>query len=93
MVNILNADQMARLAYTGVWNEPVLRRTVIEKSVKRLRRLFASVFCDIKHVQWLHYLLLENLSKSYLAAYLDILQVSEGGIWIEKENNIFVFRL
>lgn len=68
---------MARLAYTGVWNEPVLRRTVVEKSVKRLRRLFASISWDIKLVQWLHYLLLENLSKNYLAAYLDMLQVQK----------------
>lgn len=66
---------MARLAYSGVWNEPVLRRTVIEKSVKRIRRLFASVSWDPKLVQWLHSLLLENLSTSYLTAYLDILQV------------------
>lgn len=77
MVGILNADHMSRLAYSGVHNEPILRRTIIEKSVKRVRKLLGSVSWDSKLTQWLHHLLLDNLSTSYLAAYLDILQVNE----------------
>lgn len=66
---------MARLAYTGSWNEPILRRAVIDKSVQRVRGLMASISWDTRLTQWLHTLLIEHLSTSYLAAYLDILQV------------------
>lgn len=76
MVNILNSDHLARLACAGVSNEPIIRRTVIDKSVKRVRRLMATVSWDTKLTQWLHQLLIDNLSTQYLAAYLDILQVS-----------------
>lgn len=74
MVNILNSDRMSRLAYTNTHNEPILRRTTVEKSVKRFRQLMAKYSWDIKLAQWLHQLLIENLGTSYLAAYLDILQ-------------------
>lgn len=76
MVNILNSDHMARLACSGVHNEPILRRTIIDKSVKRVRRLMATISWEPKLTQWLHQLLIDNLSTQYLAAYLDILQVS-----------------
>lgn len=76
MVNILNSDHLARLACAGSCNEPILRRTLIDKSVKRVRRLMATVSWDTKLTQWLHQLLIDNLSTQYLAAYLDILQVS-----------------
>lgn len=75
MVNILNSDYIARLAYAGMHNEPVLRRTVIEKSVKRFRHLMATISWDSKVTQWLHQLLLDHLSTKYLSIYLDILQV------------------
>lgn len=68
---------MARLAYNGLPTEAVLRRTVIDKSVKRTRKLFASISWDSKLIQWLHQLLIDNLSTQYLGAYLDILQVSQ----------------
>lgn len=75
MVNILNSDHLARLAYSGIHNEPILRRTVIDKSEKRVRHLMASILWDSKLTQWLHQILIDHLSTSYLAAYLDILQV------------------
>ncbi|RZB39517.1 KAT8 regulatory NSL complex subunit 3 [Asbolus verrucosus] len=74
MVNILNSDHLARLAHTNLHNEPVARRIIIDKSVERVRRLMATVSWDTKYTQWLHQLLIDNLSKQYLAAYLDILQ-------------------
>lgn len=76
MVKILNSDRMARLTYAGSWNEPILRRTIIDKSVQRTRALMASISWDVRLTQWLHNLLIENLSTSYLGAYFDILQVS-----------------
>ncbi|XP_068909025.1 KAT8 regulatory NSL complex subunit 3 isoform X7 [Tenebrio molitor] len=74
IVNILNNDHLARLAHTKSHNEPVARRVTIDKSVERVRRLMATVFWDSKYTQWLHQLLIDNLSTQYLAAYLDILQ-------------------
>lgn len=75
MVNILNSFNLSKLAHTGVHNEPLLRRTVIDKAVQRVRRLLATVSWDPKVVQWLHQVLIDNLDPSYLSAYLDILQV------------------
>lgn len=91
MVSILNADHLARLSYSGVNNEPVLRRTVVEKSVKRIRRLFATISWDPKLTQWLHNLLLENLNASYLAAYLDILQVKRILYLKNASNRLYAF--
>ncbi|GJQ72599.1 putative histone H4-K16 acetylation [Trypoxylus dichotomus] len=73
-VNILNSDYMARLAIAGSHNEPIVRRNIIDKSIARFRQLMASVLWDTKLTQWLHVLLLDNLSTTYLAIYLDILQ-------------------
>lgn len=75
MVNILNSDHLARLAYSEMHNEPILRRTIIDKSEKRVRHLMASILWDPKLTQWLHHVLIDHLSTSYLASYLDILQV------------------
>ncbi|XP_056642327.1 KAT8 regulatory NSL complex subunit 3 isoform X2 [Diorhabda sublineata] len=74
MVSILNNFNLARLAYSNSKNEPLLRRTVVDKAVQRFRRLLASVLWDPKLVQWLHQLLADNLGPHYLAFYLDILQ-------------------
>lgn len=75
MVNILNGFKVAKLAQSGVHNEPLLRRTAIDKAVKRVRRLLATMQWDTKLVQWLHQLLIDNLDPHYLSLYLDILQV------------------
>lgn len=87
MVHILNCDHLARLAHAGASNEPVLRRVTIDKSVKRMRRLMACVSWDVKLTQWLHQLLMDNLSTQYLASYLDILQVRVFhfiNLWVKK---------
>ncbi|CAG9857675.1 unnamed protein product [Phyllotreta striolata] len=74
MVNILNSFNLSKLAYENSSNEPLLRRTIIDKAVQRVRRLLASVLWDSKLTQWLHQILIENLGPHYLAFYLDILQ-------------------
>ncbi|XP_018321326.1 KAT8 regulatory NSL complex subunit 3 [Agrilus planipennis] len=74
MVNILNTDRLSRLTFENSTNEPILRRTVIEKSVKRIRRLLATISWDPKLTQWLHQLLLDHLNGFYLTIYLDMLQ-------------------
>lgn len=79
-VNILNNFYLAKLAQTGVNNEPVLRRTVIDKAVQRVRYLFATVSYDPKLLQWLHQLLVDNLDQQNLASYLDILQTLKSKI-------------
>lgn len=76
MLRILQNDRLGRLVYSNSWNEPVLRRAVIDKSAKRARYLLSSIYWEQKLTQWLHNLLVENLSGAYLTCYLDILQVS-----------------
>lgn len=75
-IGILNTDRLARLTCAGSPNEPVLRRIAIDKSVNRMRRLMVTVSWNPFYTQWLHEILSNHLSTSYLAIYLDILQVS-----------------
>lgn len=74
VTRLLHADRMARLAYKGNANEPVLRRLAVDRTARRLRRIMGSFGWDMKLLQWLHQLLMEKSSFSYLAAYLDALQ-------------------
>uniref|UniRef100_A0A2M4BCR1 Putative kat8 regulatory nsl complex subunit 3 n=1 Tax=Anopheles marajoara TaxID=58244 RepID=A0A2M4BCR1_9DIPT len=74
VARLLDMDRLARLTNTDKQHEPVHRRTVIDKSVSRLRQALASVSWETRLTQWLHSLLVENLPPSYLAIYVDILQ-------------------
>ncbi|KAL3279731.1 hypothetical protein HHI36_017240 [Cryptolaemus montrouzieri] len=74
IVSILNNHNLAKLASKDMKYEAVCRRTAIDKSVQRIRRLMATVFWDQKLTQWLHQLLTDHLSTEYLIIYLDILQ-------------------
>lgn len=74
MCNILDYDQLARLAVCGRQNEGIIRRCSVDKSVSRMRAALAAVHWDIGLTQWLHGLLSECLPPSYMVSYLDILQ-------------------
>lgn len=72
VMRLLHADRLARLAYCNNANEPVLRRLAVDRTARRLRRIMGS--WDIKLLQWLHQVLVEKATVSYVAAYLDALQ-------------------
>lgn len=74
VTRLLHADRLARLAYKGNVNEPVLRRLAVDRTARRLRRLMGSFGWDMKLLQWLHHLLMEKTGLCYVAAYLDALQ-------------------
>jgi len=67
---------LARVSYVGNPFEPVLRRLQINVTAQRISHILTSVSWDCKLTQWLHGILNDNLSWEYLAAYMDVLQVS-----------------
>ncbi|XP_060565534.1 KAT8 regulatory NSL complex subunit 3-like isoform X2 [Ruditapes philippinarum] len=71
---ILHSDRLSRLAFESNINEAVLRRNQVDKTAKRFRQALASVKWDTRMTQWLHGVLLDNLSTTLLAAYIDVLQ-------------------
>lgn len=80
VAKILDLDHLARLAHKDRQHEPVHRRTIIDKSVSRMRQTFAAIAWDTRLTQWLHGLLMEHLPPSYLGAYMDILQTMKAKI-------------
>ncbi|ETN60808.1 testis development protein prtd [Anopheles darlingi] len=80
VARLLDMDRLARLTNTDKQHEPVHRRTVIDKSVSRLRQALANVSWETRLTQWLHSLLVENLPPSYLAIYVDILQTLQANL-------------
>ncbi|XP_032571190.1 uncharacterized protein LOC6609088 isoform X4 [Drosophila sechellia] len=72
--SILDQDQLARLANDKRQHEPIHRRISSDKSASRFRKLLASVSWESRITQWIHALLMEHLSPSYMASYLEILQ-------------------
>lgn len=49
---------------------------LLDKTAAKFRQTLGRVNWDLKLTQWLHNTLLQYMNTSYLAAYLDILQVS-----------------
>jgi len=75
IVKALQGDRLARLAFSGHTNEPILRRLCVDKTAKRVRHILAAAMWDQSAVQWLHATLIASLGQSILAIYLDVLQV------------------
>lgn len=75
VVKALQGDRLARLAFSGHTNEPILRRLCVDKTAKRVRHVLAAAMWDHSAMQWLHSTLIASLGQSVLAIYLDVLQV------------------
>lgn len=71
---VLDLDQMARLAYSKRSGECLRRRSSIDKSVSRMRQALSTIQWDADLTQWLHVLLIKNLTPSYMVSYIEILQ-------------------
>lgn len=71
---VLDLDQMARLAHANRSNEYLRRRSTIDKSVARMRQALGSVHWEPLLTQWLHGILMNHLSPSYMVSYIEILQ-------------------
>lgn len=89
VAQILNTDQLARLANVNKTREPVQRRLTIDKSAQRFREILSNLNWEPRHTQWLHGLLMDYLPPTYMAAYLDILQTLKSKVPTLIEKMVF----
>ena len=81
----LHSEHFSRLAYEKNSAEAVLRRNSLDLTSQKVRKELSKVCWDGKLTQWLHGVLIDNLSHHYLSIYLDVLQVNELELKIELE--------
>lgn len=72
---VLQADRLARLAYTEIEDEPVYRRIHTDRAARKVRQAFADVHWETKVIHWVNEVLLQSLDPILLPVYLDVLQV------------------
>ncbi|KAL5287664.1 KANSL3 family protein [Megaselia abdita] len=89
VAQILNSDQLSRLANVNKAREPVQRRLTIDKSAQRFREILSNLNWEARHTQWLHGLLMDYLPPTYMAAYLDILQTLKAKVPSLVEKMVF----
>lgn len=75
-MKILNSDRLARLTAEGKSNDVIIRRNILEKTVRRLRQLFAGVAqWDERLCQWLHQTLHKHVTPAFLMSYHEAMQL------------------
>ncbi|KAG8176856.1 hypothetical protein JTE90_027160 [Oedothorax gibbosus] len=74
VMNVLYDDKLAKLCHSGSLNEPLKRRTSLDKAARQMRQIFGLVFWNMDLLSWLHKTLLNNLEVSTLSIYIDVLQ-------------------
>lgn len=89
IVSILDADRLSRLTYTNRLHEPIQRRITIDKSAQRFRKALSEVYWESSLVQWLHEMLMSSMPPTYIAVYLDIMQVLKTKVPSLVDNMIF----
>lgn len=79
VVQVLEADYLARLANKGLRDEAVKRHLMIKKTASRLKRIYGSVGWEAYTAQWLHGFLIDKLPAAYLKIYTEAFQVRKLG--------------
>ncbi|KFM75217.1 KAT8 regulatory NSL complex subunit 3, partial [Stegodyphus mimosarum] len=74
VMEVLNADRLAKLVCTGYSNEPVKKRLATENSAGALRQIFGEMRWDMNLLSWLHKTLLDKADIPTLSSYVDVLQ-------------------
>ena len=74
VITALDSLRLALLTIVGNDNEPILRRTHVDRAARKIRHALTYVQWETRIVQWIHNVLFSNLSKEYLIYYIDVLQ-------------------
>ncbi|RWS13535.1 KAT8 regulatory NSL complex subunit 3-like protein [Dinothrombium tinctorium] len=74
-LKILQSDRLARLSYESLPNEMILKKNLMDRTCNKFRHLFASVSWDFNILCWLHSLLSEHVSGTFLLSYHEAMQI------------------